>query len=280
MALAHERRERIVGRLAVGLVARHDLDLAPFQARGHLQLIERDTGALSCAQRLCDLGLGDSEQPQRVASVRGGLAQQRLQRLGLHGVAPQRLKLSRGAGEDDDRGAGPPRRRDHEARGGAHGAQHGGAGGDRGLLAVACAQRLAIEVRPALGKRGEDLGDALLQLLVVAHLAPLEATDDLRREVVGSGTETAARDDEVNAQAVHEAQRGLNVRGSVADDHAHREIHAQLRQAICEPRSVAVAHPPAEHLGARDDYAGARAHAQVGSLPGASGRRPEALVIA
>jgi hypothetical protein len=87
----HERRERLIRLLRVGLIAGHHLDLAPFQARRDLQSVERDALALGHAQRFRDLRLGNAEHAQCPLHVHGRARDRRSQcfaveRRGPHGL--------------------------------------------------------------------------------------------------------------------------------------------------------------------------------------------------
>ena len=141
------------------------------------------------------------------------------------------------------------------------GLEHVGAHGDDGLLAGRRAHRVRVDARPARHQRLHDRGDALLERLVERHFAPLEARDDLGGQVVGGRAQPAAGDDQVHALTREEPQRALDVLRAVGDDERVRVLHPQLEQALGQPRPVAVGHAAGEHLGARDDDAGARAHA-------------------
>ena len=102
---------------------------------------------------------------------------------------------------------------------------------------------------------------------------PAKSADDLGREVVGGRPEAAAGDDQVDALARRgSAARPRMSSRPVADDHDVRELDAQLAQPLRQPRAVAVGDDPAEHLRARDDDAGARAHVQVGAWSSGSER--------
>ena len=98
-------------------------------------------------------------------------------------------------------------------------------------------------------------------------------------EVVCGGAQPAARQDDAHPLLGHEPQRRLHVLRAIAHDRRVGEVHAELAQPLGQPRTVAVAHPAAEHLGAGDDYSRARAHVQVGSWPACSDWRPVAFVI-
>src|SRR5439155_18449373 len=100
----------------------------------------------------------------------------------------------------------------------------------------------------------DDLGDAALERLIEHHLTPLEASDDLGREVVRGRAQAAAGEHHVEPLAGHEAERRMHVLWPVSDDRRVREIDSQLAQALGEPGAVSIAHPPAHLLGAGDDY--------------------------
>jgi hypothetical protein len=115
-------------------------------------------------------------------------------------------------------------------------------------------------VAEARHQRLQDPRDLLLELLVEDELALTEAGHHLDGHVVGGGPETAARDDQVHVLVGEEAQLRLDVLRPVAADRDVCELHAQLEQAVREPRPVAILNPSREDLGARYDDAGSRAH--------------------
>ncbi len=106
MATLHDLHERVIDALGGGLIARDDLDLAPFQAGGDLETLECDTPALGDAQRLGDLRLGDAEQPQRPLPVLGGPPQRVAQRRRLRPPASTSA-AARAAGRAARRRSGP-----------------------------------------------------------------------------------------------------------------------------------------------------------------------------
>ena len=153
-------------------------------------------------------------------------------------------------------------RRHHHPRCGAGGLDHGRALGHQRLLAVGGAHGFEVEVAPALHQRPEDVRDPLLEGLVEGQRTAREAGHDLEREVVRRRAQAAAGHDQVHPLGLHERQLGLHVLGPVAADRDVSELDPELQQAVGQPRAVAVPDSPGEHLGARDDDAGAGAHAQ------------------
>jgi hypothetical protein len=279
VTLAHEVRECRILRRRRRLEARDDLDLAAAQAGRDLEVAERDAALGGEAQRLGDLRLGDPEQAQHPALVTRRAAHRGREGLGLGRRRPQRLQLARRSGQYHDRRPLPPvGGRHHQPGRRSHRVQDSRAARDHRLLAVRRADRLRVEVRPALHERCEDRRDALLQRLVQDHLASLERPDHLGGQVVGGRAEPAAGHDQVDALPGEEPQRALDVGRPVADDRDLGELHAELLQPVGEPRAVAVGNPAGEHLGARDDDAGAGAHVQEGRRSGGSTERPSRVI--
>jgi hypothetical protein len=280
VALGDQRRERVVDRRGIRLVARHDLDLAAPQAGSDLE--PRETAVellLRDPQRRGDLRLRDPEQAQHPLLVFRAPRDRGLERLRLDRRLPHRVELARRAGKHEHGRASPlPRRHDHPRRRAGR-LDHRPALGHQRLLAVRQPDRVLVEIRPALHQRLEDRPDPILERLVERQLAAGEASHHLERQVVGGRAEPAARDDQVDALAGHEVQLRLHVLGPVAADRDVGEVDAELAQAVGQPRAVAVAHPPRQHLGAGDDDPGARAHGpltRMGAPRDRSARCPRA----
>ena len=82
------------------------------------------------------------------------------------------------------------------------------------------------------------------------------------RHVVGRRPEAAAGDDEIHALVGEEPQLCLDVVGAVAADGDVGQFNAQLEQPVGDPGAVTVLDPSRQHLGSRDNDAGACAHVQ------------------
>jgi len=280
VTLGDRRCEANVESLLARVIAGDHLDLAPFQARGHLEAGKVEAVPLGDPERLGYLRLGDAEQAHRALVDRARVAQGSVERTRAHSVAEHRLKLARRPRKDDDgRPAVRARGRHDEARRGADRLEHGGALGNRRLLAVGLLDRLRIDVGPAFEQRRDDRRDALGERLVEHHRPALKVAHDLGGQVVGGRPEAAARQDYVQLLPGHEVERRPHVLRAIADDRRVRDIDAELAQPLCEPRAVAIADPPRQDLRARHDDAGPRAHLQVGSWPAESVWRPRAFVI-
>ena len=246
--------------LGAWLVARHDLHLAAAQAGGDLERREVAELALGHAQRLRDLRLGDPEQPQHALLVGRAPADRRPELLRLGRLPPHRVQLARRAGQHDHCGPGAVERGHHQARRRPRGRDHARSLGHHRLLAVGGADRLEVQVRPALHQRAQDVGDPGLELGVEKQRPAHEAGHHLDGQVVGGRAEPAAGQDQVDALLGHEPQLGLHVLGAVAADGDVGEVDAQLAQAVGQPRPVAVLHPAGQDLGPGDDDARAGGH--------------------
>jgi hypothetical protein len=195
------------------------------------------------------------------------------------GVLPHRLQLARRAGQHDHGRARARGERDDEPGRCADRLEHHGALGDHRLLAVARADGLLVDVRPALGEPFEDLGDAALERRVEHERPAGEVRDDAGGQVVLGRPEPATGAHDVHAGVGEEPQGVHQVLGAVADDDRVGVVDAEVAQALGQPRAVAVDDPPGEHLGARDDHAGACAHApHVGRRPAGRSRRPRRVI--
>ena len=145
--------------------------------------------------------------------------------------------------------------------------------GHQRLLAVGRAHRVLVEVAPAAAQPLEDRPDPLLQRRVERQRAPAELRHDLGRQVVGGRPEAAAGDDQV------ERRRREEVAAPRAGPPAGRRRSGSRATSTPSSRSRSDSHgplrsrdDPREHLGAGDEDAGARAHAQAGR-PGGSRAR-------
>ena len=210
---------------------------------------------LDLAQALGDLRLGHAEHPQRVAAQRRRPRQHLPHRLGLQRHRPHRPQLPRRPGQDDhDALAG----RDDQARRGADRVERDRPLRHHRLLAVGLHDRRLVEVEAAaVGETAQDLGDLRLHLLVEDELAAGEAGDHLGREVVGGRAEAAGGDDQVHPLRGHEAQRRLEVVGTVGDDEDVGDLDALPGQLFGDPGAVGVGDAPGQNLGPGDDDAGA-----------------------
>jgi hypothetical protein len=168
------------------------------------------------------------------------------------------VKLARRARQDDHRRAAVDRY--HQPRRRADRIEHRRALRHDRLLAIRRADRVRIQIGPARHQRLEDLGDPVLQRIVEHHRTPRERTDDLRGQVVGRRPQPAAGEHEIDPSRGQEAQRLVHVLAAIADDDRVGMLDAELAQALGQPRSVAVAHPPGEDLGTGDHDAGCGAH--------------------
>ena len=271
MAFADDCLERGSDGRRMRLIARDDLQLPAAHAGRDLDLLELHAGPLRLAQRRRDLGLRQAEQAQGPLLIDGGVVNRAPEGLGPRRLLPERLKLARRAGQDDDgRAFATVGRRHHEPRGGADRLEDRRTGRDDRLLAVRFADRLIRQVRPARPRGRQDRGDPLLQRHVEHHRASAEGADDGRREVVGSWPQSAAGDDQRHLQRRAPPQRREHVGRAVANDRDMREVDPELAQALGQPWAVAVADTPAQHLGAGDDNRRPRAHEQCGADAAAS----------
>ena len=126
--------------------------------------------------------------------------------------------------------------------------------------------------RRIIGRRIASISS--LEPRVEHHLAAAEAADDLGRQVVGSRTEPAARDDQRHPPARHILQGSEQVIRAVADDLDHRGVDAELAQALGQPRTVAVGDDPGQDLGSGDEDARPGSHTHRGCLEGGNGVVP------
>ncbi len=180
VALGHAAaRTRRYTLSASRLIARHDLDLAAFQAGRDLEPLELDALALrprAASRRSPTRGsrTGAASAARTPSRPRAPRAARRV----CDRRAPHRLQLARrarAARPRSGRSAAASRRRHHQPGRGADRLEHGRAARHRRLLAVARRDRLRVDVRPALQQRAHDLCDALRERLVEHHLAALEA---------------------------------------------------------------------------------------------------------
>ncbi len=88
------------------------------------------------------------------------------------------------------------------------------------------------------GSSGIAPSDLPLHLLVEEELAAGETGDDLGREVVGGRPEAAGGDDQVHPLAGHEAQRRLEVGGTVGDDEDVGDLDPELLEPLRHPGAV------------------------------------------
>ena len=292
MARSEEIDERPIRLLAGRLISRRDLDLAAAQAGRDLELLQRDARLRRIPERVRDLGLRYPEQAHDPTHIGPGPGDRGGKCLGRPRHLPHLMELARRPGQDDDRRAGSGSRRHYQSRRGAHRVEHGRTKRDDRLLAVRLADGVEVQARPAAHQRTQDLGDLRLELVVEHHLAAGELADDLSGQIVGGGTEAAACDDQRHPLSIHVPERRHEIARPVADDLDHRGVHADLEQALGQPRPVAVGDDPGQDLGAGDQDPGSRtaapvpetgpprrnrtaarrpAHAQVGSWPAGNG---------
>ncbi len=272
VALQDPGDQRLAGLVAPGAVAHVDLQLPAAQAGRDLERREVDVGA-DLAQRLGDLRFRHPEQAHRLRPVRLGARQHRLHPGGREHRLPHRVQLARRAREHDH--GRPAADRHHEPGRGPGRIDRLGAHRNHRLLAVRDPQRVGVEAKPA-GEVGEDRGDLVLHALVEDHLHPREAGDDLGGQVVGGRPQPAAGDDEVAALGRHEPEPALEVLGPVADREDVRDLDPELAEPLRDPGAVAIRDPRGDHLGARDQDAGAHAHSS-GLNSGRARLRPAGL---
>ena len=229
---------------------------------------ERSVSRSTSRKRLGDLRLGNADQAQGVAPKRGRTREHGADGLRIERRRPHRLELARRPRQDDHRGALGG---DHEPGRGPGRVDRGRAARHHRLLSVGLAKRLGVEAQPP-GELGEDSRDLLLHPLVEDQLAAREPGDHLRRQIVGRRAEPAAGDDQVGALGGKEPQRRLEVAGAVSDAEDVGDLHAQLAEPLRDPRTVSVAHPAGQDLGAGDDDPGPnRVGAHGHSLKGSPG---------
>ena len=228
-------------------------------------MISSGERSVSASISRSDFAISDSGNPnsRRVASAVRRRALEHRPHLGrLERVRPHRVQLAGRAGQDDHR---RPVGGDDEPRCGPGGIDRRRPLWHHRLLAVCLPQRVGIEAQTA-GERTQHSRDLLLHPLVEDHLATGEAADDLGREVVRGGPETAAGDDEIHSLVGEEAKRRFEVVGPVPDHDDLGDVDTELREPLRQPRAVAVADPPGQHLGPGDDDARPGAHGQPGPV--------------
>ncbi len=135
-------------------------------------------------------------------------------------------------------------------------------------LRLAARDRLEVHVVEARHQSLDDVGDPVLERVVQHQFEAAESGHGRHGHVVGGRAEAAAGDDEVHALVGEEPQLRLDVVGSVAADRDVGQFDAELEQPVGDPRAVAVLDPPRQHLGSRDNDAGACAHVQTTSTAG------------
>ena len=242
VALGEPAADRLGGRRRLVAVADVDLDLAAPQAGGDLDLRQGDPVLLHLAQALGDFGLGDAEHAQRVAVQRRRPPQQLAQRrrsrappatsAAARAAGPGRTTIDALAGGDDEaRARSRPGRAASRPR-----APSPACGWPPCTASSSNSKRLA--------KLAQDLGDLRLDLLVEDQLAAGEAADDLGGQVVGGRSEAAGGDDQVHPLLGEEAQRRLEVVGTVGDDQDVGDLDAELGQPFGDPGPVASAIRP------------------------------------
>ncbi len=213
-------------------------------------------------QRLRDLRLRHAVEAEHPRLERARAGQQRAQRRRRDRHGPHRAQLAgRSRQHDDERPAVPL---DDEAGRGPDRLEDRGAARDHRLLAVPGPHRLLAVGAPAGAVAAQDREDPLLQGRVEHHLQARERTHDLGREVVRGRPEPAGGEDQVDALAGEELERGADVVRAVGDHDDVRQLDAALAQPLGEPGAVAVGDDRRQDLRAGDDDARADAHPQVG----------------
>ncbi len=257
MPLGDELEQRVIIALRIRLETRDDLDLAPPQAGGDLERREPHPGGVRGAQRVRDLRLRQPEQPHDLAPVMVApaiaawnasvaTASSHIGCSSLGGPGSTTTVGSRATlgGGTTRPGAVPP------------GASTVAPDGITACLRLAArsASRSASGQRSSAGFRISPIRAS--SALVEHHLAPAEAPDDLRRQIVRRGPEAAAGDDHRDPGRRHLLERRKQILGTVTDHLDHRHVDSEVQQPLGQPRAVAVADDPGQDLGARDEDAG------------------------
>ena len=231
-------------------VADVDLDLAAPQAGRDLHLRQRHPLVLHLAQALRDLGLGDAEHPQRVGAQRGRALEHRRHLRRLQRRRPHRLQLARRAGQDDD----DPLAVGHDEPGGRPDrVQRRRPLGDHRLLAVGRDHGLLVEFEAPARTRAGPRRSSPRPPRRGSSSRPQKrpTTSAVRSSAVGpSPPEVTIRS---IPSAGEEAQRRLEVVGTVGDDEDVGDLDPELGQPFGDPGTVAIDDPAGDHLGAGDD---------------------------
>ena len=278
--------EGLVGLLGVGLVARDDLDLAAFQAGRHLEPLELH--ALALGRRAASRRSPTRGSRTGAASAAGRRSPRRSRRAARPSrAAADHIGCSSRGGPGSTTTVGPPRplwRRHDEPGSGAHRLEHGRAPRARRLLAVALpgsppCRGSASAWRAGAGSSAIRSSSASSSTISRPWKPP--TTSAVRSSAVGPSPPLVST--RSSPSPAMKRERREHVLRAVADDRRVREVDADLAQPLGEPRAVAVADPAREHLGARHDDAGARAHAALTCTSAAArwarGWRPRAFVI-
>ena len=259
--VADELEQRVVVGLRRRLVARRDLDLAAAQAGGDLERRRapgRPPRRPAACWRSRTRGSRTAGRSRAGRSVAPAIA------------APERRRSARaishigcssrgGPGSTTTVGPSPSRGRHDEPGRRADRLEHRRALRDHRLLAV--------------GARGSrpDRGPASASSSAAGSR---RSAPPARRRAPSRGRRSGPTTSAVRSSAVgprpplvtisaipcsrHEAQRGEQVLGPVADDLDHRGVDADLAQPLGQPGAVAVGDDPGQHLGAGDQDPGAR----------------------
>ena len=240
--------KRRVGRAGRGLVARDDLDLAAPQARRDLQ--RRRGPCPSPRRRRSVSAISDSGMPNRrsiaLRVARPRPPTRRAERLASRSAgAPHRLQLARRPGQHDDRRAAAVDAGGTTSPGAVPtGSRTVAPAGTTACLRLPRADRVGVEVGPALQQRLEDRRDPLLAAARRATISrPWNAADDLGRQVVGGRPEPAARDDQRRRRCAARKRSAPRPcpRGRSPTTTIVRVVDAELAQPLGQPRAVAVA---------------------------------------
>ena len=122
----------------------------------------------------------------------------------------------------------------------------------------------------ALTNRSRIAAIFAFHLLVERQLPPGELPDDLGGQVVGGRAESAGRDDQVEADAVHVPQPVEDVVGMVGDDQDLRQLDSDRGQLLGKPGTVLVDDGGGEDFGTGYEHAGPHRFAlfsAVGTVP-------------
>ena len=226
----------------------------------------RRRAPLGHAQRLGDLRLRDAEQPQHVAGgtrSRPPIAARK--RLGL-ARRPPTSAAARAAGRAARRPSGRPSPSGRAARRGPGAVPTGSRtvapAGTTACLRFGLADRLGVEVRPALRSAARGSPRSALERLVEHHLAALERR---RRPRAVRSSAVGPRPPLVTTRSIALAREEAAARPCMSSGRSPTTtmcamVDAELAQPLGQPRAVAVGDAAGEDLGARDDDARAGAH--------------------
>ena len=224
-----------------------------------------------------DLGLGDPEQAQDPLLEAARAGERGAARRRWPGPSPTSAAARPAAPAARARSApatGTVGRRHDEPRRGADRLEDRRTLRHHRLLAVARPDRLLVEVAPAAAQPLQDPSRCAAR---APGRAPSRAP---RRRPTTSAVRSSAVGPRPPLVMIRSTpSRGQEVEGcaqvvaAVRDDHDVRELDAAPAQLLGQPRAVAVRDDAGQDLGAGDDDAGARAHAQVAAARGSCARR-------